>query len=233
VTLLALALRPVRAADAGLAGLDPRERALVPPRATEKRRAEFTAGRGAARRALARLLGPRAEGAAVVPEAGPAGGRPVVIGGDGARLAVHVSITHAGGLAAAVAGPSPLGLDLVSLEPLDEAFREEAFVEEELAGWAAWAGLRGVAAGADAAACLAFAAKEAALKWLGTGLGLPLQAVRVAPAGPGAPARLGGVAALAAPVRVETERGTALLEGWVAGSRRRVLVVVSGGAGSA
>lgn len=221
-----LALRRVRAADAGLADLDPRERALLPPRATEKRRAEFTAGRRAARAALARLLGPRAAGSAVVPEGGPAGGRPVVVGPDGILLDVHLSITHADGLAAAAAGPDPLGLDLVSLEPLDAAFREEAFAAGELAGWAQ---LGELAAGADAAACLAFAAKEAALKWLGTGLGLPLHAVRVAPVGrPGAPARLGGVVALAVSVRVETERGTALLKGWVAGSRRRVLVVVSG-----
>ncbi|MGC3999551.1 MAG: 4'-phosphopantetheinyl transferase superfamily protein [Anaeromyxobacter sp.] len=226
MTLVALALSRVRVHDAALTDLDERERAALLPGAVPKRRAEYAAGRRAARAALARFLGQAAEGTAVVP-AGAGGGKPLVIDASGAPLAdAHLSITHAAGLAAAAVAPRPIGLDLVTLEPLEEAFREEAFEPGEIARWEAWIG---AAQGSVQGPCVAFAAKEAVLKWLGTGLELPLRAVRVEPAGPGTPTLLGdAVAALSMPVRVESPRGTALLEGWIAASPRRVMVGVCG-----
>lgn len=224
MTQVAVALRRVAARDALLEGLESRERVLLPARATSKRRAEYAAGRKAAHAALVRLLGPAAEGSAVVPVRGAGGGRPVAQDPRGRQLPVHLSITHASGLAAAAAAPCPLGLDLVVLEPLGGSFLEEAFVPGELERWARWSG-----AARDEAACAAFAAKEAALKWLGTGLELPLHALRVEPAAAGRPARLGGtIAALSLPVRIEVDGRGRILDGWIAGSRRRVLVAVCG-----
>jgi phosphopantetheinyl transferase len=225
VTALAIAFRRVRARDADLAGLDERERSGFSALAAPRRRAEYAAGRAAARAALARLLGGAAEGAAVVPARGT-GGRPIPVDARGRPLSAQVTITHAGGLAAAAASLLPVGLDLVALEPLGPGFREEAFTEGEIACWERW--MR-VTPGAPPGACAAFAAKEAVLKWLGMGLDLPLHAVRVAPAGPGVPARLAGtVAALAFPLRVEAARTDVLLDAWIAGSARRVLLAVCG-----
>lgn len=220
----AVALRPVRARDASLERLDARERAVVPARATPKRRAEFAAGRVAAHAALERLLGGDAAGAAVVPERGRGGGRPLAVDERGAAMSTHLSITHAAGLAAAAAAPVPVGIDLVALEPLGAAFLDEAFGREELGRWEAWTG-----AARSEAACVAFAAKEAALKWLGTGLELSLHALRVVPAGPGSASRLGGaIGALSLSVRVELAVGAVFLDGWVAASPRRALVAVCG-----
>ena len=99
-------------------------------------------------------------------------GKPTV-----SRPGVELSITHAGGWALAAASRAPLGVDLVEREPLSDAFAAEAFAAGELAAWSAWE------PDPVLARCLAFAGKEAALKWLGVGMGLPLQKVRVLPEG--------------------------------------------------
>lgn len=224
MTPLAIAFRRVRARDADLAGLDARERAGFSACATPKRRAEFAAGRAAARDALGQLLG-AADGVAVVPARGT-GGRPLPVDRRDRALPAHVTITHAAGLAAAAASLLPVGLDLVAVEPLGPGFREEAFAAGELGVWDRWLGSP---PGAPQGACAAFAAKEAVLKWLGTGLEVPLHAVRVAPAGPATPAQLAGrVAALGFPLRVEAAGREALLDAWIAGNRRRVLLAVCG-----
>jgi 4'-phosphopantetheinyl transferase EntD len=186
----AVAVRRVADGPEAFEALSLAERALLGERATAKRRAEFAAGRAAARAALVRLLGRRARGCVVLREAGP-GTAPVAVGAEGSLLPAHVSITHAAGVAVAIAGPERLGVDLVAVEPVDGAFRDEAFAPDELAAWEAFTG---DGAGGDRAACTAFAAKEVALKWLGTGLGLPLLGVHAVPAGPPEPARLGRLA---------------------------------------
>jgi phosphopantetheinyl transferase len=200
------------------------ERALLGARVTPKRRAEFAAGRLAARTALVRLLGRAARGCVVLREAG-AGTAPVALAAAGARLPAHLSITHAAGLAVAVAGPERLGVDLVAVEPLDRAFREEAFAPDELAAWEAFTGDR---AGGDRAACAAFAAKEVALKWLGTGLGLPLLGVRAVPAGPPEPARLGRLAGAGFTLEVRAPGVHRWLAARLAASARHVLVAAWG-----
>jgi phosphopantetheinyl transferase len=200
------------------------ERALLGARATPRRRAEFAAGRAAARAALARLLGPAARRCVVLREAG-AGTAPVAVGSEGARLPAHVSITHAAGIAVALAGTERLGVDLVQVEPLDRAFREEAFAPDELAAWEAFTGDR---AGGDRAACAAFAAKEVAVKWLGTGLGLPLLAVRATPAGPPEPARLGRLRAARFALEVRAPGVERRLAARLATPSRLVLVAAWG-----
>src|SRR5262249_20882849 len=115
----------------------------------------------------------------------------------GRLLDAGLSITHAGGRALCAAGPPHLGLDLVLIEPLGEAFAREAFVPGELAAWRRW-----LREDRDAAVAMAFAANEAALKWLGCGLRLPLHHLTVTPAA-SCPVRGGGFRAL---VRWEERR---------------------------
>ena len=166
-----------RVADAADAPLAPGEAALLSPAALPKRRAEFTAGRAAARAAVAGLTGLPADAVAILRESGPLDGRPYAAVRDGARLALHVSITHADGLALAAAAAAPLGIDVVAREPLSDAFVDEAFAPGELDAW------RACGEHDDAGTvCAAFAAKEAALKWLGCGMRVPLRSVVVTPA---------------------------------------------------
>ena len=147
------------------------------PRATPRRRATFTAGRRAARRALAQRWGVLPAGLRI--DADPAG-RPIVSVG-GRPSATRISISHVGKWAIAAAAELPIGIDLVELEPLPASMIEEAFAPRELAGFEH--ALR-TQDDARVAPCLAFAAKEAALKWLGVGMAVPLGAVRVTPRGP-------------------------------------------------
>lgn len=219
-----VAFRPVAASRAAAyAGVPAAERALLAPGATPKRLAEFTAGRAAARAAADRLLGGRGRCAAVLRDAAAGSAQPVAVGPEGAALPAFVSITHADGVAAAAAALVPVGIDLVRVEPLTGAFRREAFRPGELA---AWERLTGERTGGVAATCAAFAAKEAVVKWLGTGLTVPLLSLRLAPAGPSRPARLGGLAAAAlalaleGPVRCE-------LPAWLVRLGRYVVVVVA------
>jgi 4'-phosphopantetheinyl transferase EntD len=221
----AVALRRVaRDAAAAFEALPLPERALLGARATPKRRAEFAAGRSAARAAVVRLLGRAARGCVVLRESGP-GTAPVAVGTAGSPLPAHVSITHAAGFAVALAGTERLGVDLVKVEPLGREFRDEAFAPGELAAWEAFTG---DGAGGDRAACAAFAAKEVALKWLGTGLGLPLLAVRAAPAGAAAPARLGRLAGASFTLEVRAPGLERRLHGRLATPAGLVLVAAWG-----
>ena len=216
--------RSVAACRAGSSAAVPTaERALLAPGVTSKRLAEFVAGRAAARAAVDRLLGGRGRCAAVLREGATGSAQPVAVGPDGGPLPAFVSITHADGVAAAAAALVPVGIDLVRVEPLAGAFRREAFWPDELAGWERLTGER---PGGLAAACAAFAAKEAVVKWLGTGLTVPLLSLRLAPAGPGRPARLGGLAATALALALEGP-DRCELPAWLARLGRYVVLVVA------
>jgi phosphopantetheinyl transferase len=84
---------------------------------------------------------------------------------------LHISISHKGLLAAAIAGPHPVGIDVETIEPRSESFLALAFSPEELAllpdnereEWLA----------------RAWAAKEAAGKVAGTGLSGNPRAFRI------------------------------------------------------
>ncbi len=161
--------------------LSPKEISLLSPRSSLKRRAEFIAGRIAARTSVARLLGhlPTSSTFQILREGdGPTGCPLVTLAGGGA--APHVSISHADGLAVAAACFSGVGLDLASIQTHEQSFVEDTFSPQELTQWAKWLG-------SDRTSALtltsAFAAKEAALKWLGTGFALPLRAIEIVPIG--------------------------------------------------
>lgn len=164
------------------------------PRAVPARRASFLAGRWAARRALSARWGTLP--AALRIDADERG-QPVVPG-------AHLSITHAEGWAIAGASGARLGLDLVAVEELPDAMRDDAFAPGELETLA-----RALEGSSDPrfALCLGFAVKEAALKWLGIGMAVPLPSVRVTPRAPLAPARV-----LRAPATLEHPSGREELE---------------------
>lgn len=146
------------------------ERPLYERGKTPKRRAEFCAGRSAARLAVAGLEPQLTRFDVLALTSGLDAGRPVLHPPSDIAL----SISHAGNWAVAgAARGEPLGLDFEHL-PLEvsSAFANEAFSPGELEVWASQT--------ADAVP-VAWAAKEAALKWLGVGLRAALQRVRVTP----------------------------------------------------
>jgi 4'-phosphopantetheinyl transferase len=180
-----VALAPVPAGAASRAAWEraylwPAEQALLGDRAAEKRRAEFVAGRLAAKSAAALLLGPRWDRGdiAVLREGGESTGPPRLALSGGWPCAVRASISHADGVAVAAASGEAVGVDLVAIEHQGPAFEAEAFAPGELDAWRGWLGAE--AARHDAVA-IAFGAKEAALKWTGTGLTVPLHDVAVLP----------------------------------------------------
>lgn len=222
-----LAFRAVAGAGGSLDRLPPAERALLPEAAVEKRRDEFVAGRVAARAAVARLLGDPGACAAVVRDAAAGTAAPVPVDIRGARLPAFVSITHAEGVAAAAAAFVPVGLDLVRLEELDGAFRREAFWPQELASFE-----RSLADPRPAAAaCVAFGAKEAVLKWLGTGLAIPLLAVRMSLEPGAGPGLLGGLRATRFTLRLHAPE-RCVLRAWVAAAGSYLLVAVASDGGA-
>jgi 4'-phosphopantetheinyl transferase len=191
-----------------LDALEPVEQALLSPRATDKRRDEFVAGRLAAHEALEQLhqrapnLG---SSFAVVAETGERQGCPRVVDAHLRPLAIHVSISHCESLAIAVAAGVPVGIDLVRVEPQPASFAEEAFDPRELASWSVALDLDG-----DHPEVLAhaFAAKEALVKWLGRGFGMVLRQVTTIPV---------------APIEREGDRRAYVIGEWP-GSKRRFTV---------
>ncbi len=144
--------------------LPPGEAALALRGKSEKRRDEFVAGRVAAREAVIQFSGAPFE--VLARTEGDDSGRPIVVP---SALGISVSISHASGVAVAVAAVgSPLGVDVepVSLSP-DPSFADEAFSGRELERWPSLP--------------LAWAAKEAVLKVWGVGLRAPLGLVSLTP----------------------------------------------------
>jgi phosphopantetheinyl transferase len=127
---LAVASLPVAQApdcrrDGGALGLVRGEQALYRQFRCAPRRAQFLAGRLAARRALARLLDGTTSGQ---PEILPdAMGAPVVVG----YPSVRVSITHSNDIALAVAAHVPVGIDLEADEPRPAGFSRLFFSPAE------------------------------------------------------------------------------------------------------
>ncbi len=155
------------------------EATLVNGRATEKRRAEFVAGRLAAKAAVALLVGPplRRDEVRVLRGGTGATGPPRVVLACGGTN-VHASISHAAGVALGAASHCAVGADVVAVEDHGLAFEADAFVPGEIE---AWRSCLGAATTRLAAVAVAFGAKEAALKWMRTGLTIPLQEIAVGP----------------------------------------------------
>jgi phosphopantetheine--protein transferase-like protein len=166
-TLLDGAVMLLGRAGGSLDALHPDERALLSPRATDKRRDELVGGRLLAKEALRRAFG---AGDWIIDRArGEHEGAPIVRGPH----AAHVSISHTDGLVLAIAARTQVALDLVKLEPLPESLCEQTFTANERRAWQR--------TGEEHAFAVAFAAKEAALKWLRVGMGAPLHEVEVLP----------------------------------------------------
>jgi len=187
--------------DPGLARwLHPIEREAAARLSIAKRRAEYLAGRVAAKRALAALVGGEPGALAIVPSEGARAGAPIVRGAGGQRLPIALSISHAAGAAIACASDEPgeAGIDLEAVERRHPAFVEESFTDGELRAFAAALGL----AGDDPrAVTAAWCAKEALLKRAGCGLRAPLHdhAVLALDWGAPAPRTAGGPIASIAP----------------------------------
>jgi 4'-phosphopantetheinyl transferase len=199
--------------------------------AIEKRRAEFVSGRLAAKAALAQHASLTTDGVkslSIVVEQGFTSGRPAVVRTtDGAAIGLHLSISHSEEIAAAAVHNERIGLDLTPVRAQDQSFRDEAFVPGELEDWAV--ALR-CAADSPFVCAAAFAAKEAALKWLGIGLRLPLHAVCVQPFGAPAPAGFPGLAGSALRFTAHCSAqglAEARLEGWLKVARKQVLILLA------
>lgn len=160
---------------AGLEALHPEERELLGNRATPKRVHDFVAGRLAARRAIASHLG--ISSAAIEVLRYPGSGAPRVRV-DGEWNACEVSITHEDGVAVAVASSLVCAVDLVRPRDWDDGFVRDTFTRQELEHWAA---VDGKSEADPTLIASAFAAKECALKWLKTGMNIPLQATSCLP----------------------------------------------------
>ncbi len=147
------------------------------PTAVDARRATFVAGRRAVRQALARHWGALPSDLRIEPDAN---GQPHARVGDRDHP-THVSISHTAGWAIAVAGDVPLGIDLVALDDVPVGLGEDVFAPREREDLE-----RVFAQSSDPRIprCAAFGAKEAALKWLGVGMRIPLPSVRVTSLGP-------------------------------------------------
>jgi len=160
-----VAVVPVESGNDGL--LSPAERKRAMGFRFPRRRADWIAGRAAARLALREIGGSEAGGFSV--ETGP-NGEPIVSGAS-----FGVSISHAGGIAAAVAFPSerPIGIDLEPVTAIDPGLATLACNDREQEWLADNESLLRI-----------WTAKEAAVKLTGTGLRVALQQVRIESADP-------------------------------------------------
>lgn len=157
------------------------ERSLLGAKASPKRMADFVAGRKAVKEALRSFFALEKTGnfSVLREEEGKEAGKPYVFLHDSAkRLDLHVSITHADQQAYAAVSQKRIGIDNVTIEEYSPAFIEDVFRDGELAGWVEWLD---VDASHPLAVCTGFAAKEAFLKWLGTGLRLSLSQIQITP----------------------------------------------------
>jgi 4'-phosphopantetheinyl transferase len=153
--------------------LGPREREAMDRYAVPRRRAEWRAGRWAARKALATL---RDAGATDVEILAGSDGAPEAWSAD-RRMAVNVSISHRDGFAAAMAAPAGVaaGCDLELVEPREASFAADWFtVAERAAVDEARSEER------DQLVTLIWSAKEAVLKVLRKGLRLDTRQVEIA-----------------------------------------------------
>jgi malonyl CoA-acyl carrier protein transacylase len=152
------------------AWLTPDELVTLQARGTARRVRDRIAGRIAAKRAISALTGRDPLTLRVVRRAD---GAPVVEAADGAPCAV--SIAHRDGVGVAVAVRcGHIGVDLEAVAPRPASFAESWLTPGERA-----------LARDDASVTLVWAAKEAVLKALGTGLALPATSVEVTAIGPG------------------------------------------------
>jgi len=180
--------------DEALAGGEPppgllsaREQVTFASLASAARRHKWLLGRVAAKRAVAAALaelGRPAPPPAELIVANEPAGAPYVVGADGSRLPLPISISHRAGVGLCAVSLDPdlvVGADLELVEPRDDALVRQFFDDEEAA---AIAGARGRAR--TFLVARTWSAKEAVLKVIGLGLRLDTRTVAVRDAGAGA-----------------------------------------------
>jgi phosphopantetheinyl transferase len=147
----------------------------------EKRQRDWLAGRIAAKRAVQKHLGLPFPMIEIRVEDS---GRPIVANQD-----LYLSITHSSDVAAAIASPAPIGLDLERIEPRDPSFENLVLTPADQPR------LEGLAGPArDEALTLLWCEKESYAKLEGNGLRIPF-------------------AELAIPDHITVERGTIEVSG--------------------
>jgi phosphopantetheinyl transferase len=172
-TLTKVRLADVAAREAQLIPLlQPAEKDHYASVTAGKRRSEWLSGVVAAKRAATVVTHASPSSIEVTKEAS---GRPILkIQG---AAAPNVSIAHAGEFAFATVGSGAFGIDFEPVVARDAAWRREAFGSAELDSFA----LFSMSLGESEAVVetVAWCAKEAALKAMGTGLRVPLRQVEV------------------------------------------------------
>lgn len=138
-------------------------------RLASSRRADWLAGRIAAKEAYRRYAKPRrvAPGRIAIRHART--GAPRLVGRDG----IHVSIAHSAGWGAAAVASFPVGIDLERVRRHGKRVLKHIVRPDELPY------LSEMAADTDALTCLAWAVKEAVLKGLEVGLGTSPRALLI------------------------------------------------------
>jgi 4'-phosphopantetheinyl transferase len=138
-------------------------------RLASARRADWLAGRIAAKEAYRRYAKPRrvAPGRIVIRHVRT--GAPRLVGRDG----IHVSIAHSAGWGAAAVASFPVGIDL------ERVRRHGRRVLSHIVGGDELPYLGTVGGGKDALVCLAWVVKESVLKALEVGLGTSPRALRI------------------------------------------------------
>jgi len=150
--------------DVFVLSLTPSEREVFERLAVDKRKHDWLAGRIAGKRAVQKETGLPFQRIEIRVEES---GRPrVFVGGAGSEI--HLSITHSGDFAAAIADRSPIGLDLEKIERRDRSFEDLVLTADDRAK------LDGITGDArDERLTLLWCEKEAYAKLIGDGLRIP------------------------------------------------------------
>lgn len=155
----------------GGAWLSEHERARLERMRFVKRRADWRAGRWAAKAALSRLLGVPADAVSVL--AAPDGAPEAFVGG--APVGLSVSLSHRGRIAlcAVARAGTRLGCDVEVIEPRSSAFLEDYLLPGERRAVASAIG------GGEAVAARVWSGKESVLKALRAGLRRDTRSIEV------------------------------------------------------
>ena len=132
------------------------EREVFDQLGIDKRKKDWLAGRVAAKRAVQKLLGLPFSAIEIGVEAS---GRPTVSG-------AHLSITHSGDVAAAIASLTPIGLDVETVEARDSSFEDLVLTDTDKSRLAS-------ASDRNTELTTIWCEKEAYAKWEGEGLRIP------------------------------------------------------------
>jgi len=138
---------------------------------SNKRKAEFCAGRIAAKRLLMRPQFGLAPSSFEI-ERTSSGAPRLCFGDESHKRAPHLSITHSAGFAVVVAAPFPVGIDLEQVEPRPDSFIQYFLCDAERSRVAGLASEQ-----RDVAVNRFWSSKEAISKVHGWGSRLPLQAL--------------------------------------------------------